>query len=211
MNLSTVFDSEITIVLNIFQDFFMISFCFFSLIILVYYIRRRYHLYLEMKTITAEQLWFLSFQNHLKNLRIKAMIANFVMIILLVEMGSVLNLVFTDRCRILTLFKMENNCSDSFILSFVEKDILSCITAQIYIPILCLFVKVLWLTYLHSPYKYCFIKWVVYMIVKILAVQIVGSSTQYSRTINSVLNCNLFSKVNLYHCYLLYSTGFYGT
>ena len=105
------------------------------------------------------------------------MIANFVMIILLVEMANVLSLVFTDRCRILSLFKMENNCSDSFILSFVEKDILSCITAQIYIPILCLFVKVLWLTYLHSPYKYCFIKWVVYMIVKILAILIVSFST----------------------------------
>ena len=144
------------------RDILSIIFCFFSLIILVYYIRRRYHLYLEMKTITAEQLWFLSFQNHLKNLRIKAMIANFVMIILLIEMGSVLSLVFMDRCRILTLFKMENNCSDSFIPSFLGKDILSCITAQICIPILCLLVKVLWLVYLHSPYKYCFIKWVVY-------------------------------------------------
>ena len=105
------------------------------------------------------------------------MIANFVMIILLVEMGNVLSLVFMDRCRILTLFKMENNCLNTLLTHFLEQDILGGITA-IYTPILCLFVEVLWLVYLHSPYKYCFIKWVVYMIVKLLAVLIVSFSTQ---------------------------------
>ena len=160
------------------QDSLAIPFCFFSLIILVYYVRRRYHLYLEMKAITTEQLWFPNFQNHLKNLKIKAMIANFVLIILLVEIGNILSWVFMERCIILTSLKLENNCSDSIVTSLLEFTILNSITDSVYIPILCLFMKVLWLVYLRSSYKYCVMKWVVYMIVKVIATQIVELITK---------------------------------
>ena len=142
-------------------DFFMISFVFFTLIILVYYIRRRYHLHLEIKAITTEQLWFRNFQNHLKNLRIKAMIANFVMIILFVELGTRVCFIIRNRCRMAALFKLNFTCPN-FGLTYTMYRTMELVTQLSYIPLLCLFVKVLWL-YLHSPYKYSVMKWLGYM------------------------------------------------
>ena len=46
------------------------------------------------------------------------------------------------------------------------------ITQESYIPLLCLFVKVLWLVYLHSPYKYSVRKWIAYIMMKIIAVYV---------------------------------------
>ena len=173
---SSSVQAKLNAALLMIQNSLAIPFCFFSLIILVYYIRRRYHLYLEMKAITTEQLWFPNFQNHLKNLKIKALIANFVIIILLVEIGNIISLVFIDRCRILTVLKLGNHCSDSTLTNFLEFTILN--TGSVYIPILCLFMKVLWLVYLHSSYKYTVMKWVVYMIVKVIATKIVELITK---------------------------------
>ena len=175
---SSSVQAKLNAALLMIQNSLAIPFCFFSLIILVYYVRRRYHLYLEMKAITTEQLWFPNFQNHLKNLKIKALIANFVMIILLVETGNILTSVFVYRCAILAVLKMGNNCSDSLLTNFLEENILGLITTSVYIPILCLFIKVLWLVYLHSSYKYTVMKWVVYMIVKVIATEIVELITK---------------------------------
>ena len=198
----------------------MISFCFFSLIILVYYIRRRYHLYLEMKTITAEQLWFLSFQNHLKNLRIKAMIANFVMIILLVEIGTRVCFIIIDRCFLIKVLKLYLPCSSGGALHYIDFT-LEVISQESYFPLLCLFVKVLWLVYLRSSYRYSVMKWVGYVVMKITAFYVnlyigpIISHMVYSDSIetNVVFGvsyleqscCILFE----YIYYLIYSRRFY--
>ena len=220
MNLSTVFDSEVTIIVNSFQDFFMISFCFFSLIILVYYIRRRYHLYLEMKAITTEQLWFPNFQNHLKNLKIKAMIANFVMIILLVEIGTRVCFIIYDRCFLNELLKLNLPCSQTGTLYYMDFT-LEVLSQDSYFPLVCMFVKVLWLVYLHSPYKYSIMKWVAYIVMKITAFYaylyigpiISHMISAYSVEINDIFGCTymvgdcfiLFE----YIYYLKYSRRFY--
>ena len=204
------------------DDFFMISFIFFTLIILVYYIRRRYHLHLEIKAITTEQLWFRNFQNHLKNLRIKAMITNFVMIILFVELGMRVCYIIKDRCSIASLFKLNFTCPH-FGLVYTMYSPLEIVTRSSYIPLLCLFVKVLWLVYLHSPYKYSVIKWVGYIVMKIIAVQtytyippIIGE--MYGYTENGTEKHEIafilyplewFCMVFEYVYYLLYSRRFY--
>ena len=164
------FSIQLNIILNYICDFFMISFCFFSLIILVYYIRRRYHLYLEMKAITVEQLWFLSFQNHLKNLKIKALVANFVITILLVEIGTRVCFIVRNRCEITALFKLKFSCPNFDFIHYACYS-LELVTQNAYIPLVCLFVKVLWLVYLHSPYKYSVMKWIAYIVMKITTYQ----------------------------------------
>ena len=121
-----------------------------------------------MKTITAEQLWFLSFQNHLKNLRIKAMIANFVMIILLVEIGTRVCFIIIDRCFLIKVLKLYLPCSSGGALHYIDFT-LEVISQESYLPLLCLFVKVLWLVYLRSSYRYNVMKWVGYVVMKITA------------------------------------------
>ena len=168
MGMPSLLGSDFSIVLQILIDSLMISFCFFSLIILVYYIRRRYHLYLQIKAITAEQLWFRSFQNHLKNLKIKALIANFVMIILLVEIGTRVTIIYNSRCFYYQLLQLSmSSCPAKGALSEINIT-LEMISLSSYIPLVSLFVKVLWLVYLHSPYKYSVMKWVGYIVMKII-------------------------------------------
>ena len=203
-------------------DFFMISFVFFTLIILVYYIRRRYHLHLEIKAITTEQLWFRNFQNHLKNLRIKAMITNFVMIILFVELGTRVCFIIRNRCRMAALFKLNFTCPN-FGLTYTMYRTLEIVTQSSYIPLLCLFVKVLWLVYLHSPYKYSVMKWLGYIVMKIIVRQTYTYippiiSEMYGYTVNATEGNEMtfiayelpnFFMFFEYVYYLLYSRRFY--
>ena len=167
MDLPSLNDNTFAVVLEIFQDSLTIPFCFFSLIILVYYIRRRYHLYLEMKAITTEQLWFPNFRNHLKNLKIKALIANFVMIILLVEIGTRVWYIYNERCFYYKLLQPNMSCTAGGILYDIDFK-LEMISQSAYIPLVSLFVKVVWLVYLHSSYKYSVMKWVAYIVMKII-------------------------------------------
>ena len=56
--------------------------------VLVYYLRRRYYLYAEMKGISSEKLWYSNYQNHLKNLKLMALISSFIIVILSVEIAN---------------------------------------------------------------------------------------------------------------------------
>ena len=71
-----------------------IPFCLLTLFVLVYYIRRRYKLYLEIKRVPQELLIMESYKNHLKNLKLKCVINNFIIVILVLEfvqnMGEVI-------------------------------------------------------------------------------------------------------------------------
>ena len=139
------------------------TFCMLASVILVYYIRRRYCLHLEMKEISAENLWYANYQNHLKNLKIKATISNFVLIIILLE--------------------IINNCSNAVILIYImvgANEILEKVIVHIilvsqlcYIPLLCLLLKVVWLAYLHYPYRHTIIRWTAYIILRLFAVYII--------------------------------------
>ena len=75
-NISTIIDTvEIAIAPTCF------IFCVLATVVLIYYVRRRYYLTVEMNGISREKLTYLNYQNHLKNFKIKAMISNFVILI----------------------------------------------------------------------------------------------------------------------------------
>ena len=140
------------------------SFCLFASVVLIYYVRRRYLLHFEIKSISQDELMLQSFQNHRKNLRIKALISNFIIVIVVVEIVYIFSCLLSAiqalrPFRVLERFAFLLNYS--LIISF-----------HCHLPILCMFLKVLWLIYLHSPYKYTIIRWTWYIVVRFVVVSI---------------------------------------
>ena len=152
--------------LSIFIILFL-SFCLLASVVLIYYVRRRYLLYLDMKSISQDELTLLSFQNHRKNLRIKALISNFIVIIVIIEIliylsFSLLSIDYLEEYSS-TLFKNMLRVLTKF--SYIYKYI-SVISYFCHLPMLSLLLKVLWLIYLHSPYKYTIIRWTWYIVIR---------------------------------------------
>ena len=220
-NSTSSVNTQVLVILGYISYFLIMSFVILSVAILVYYIRRRYKLYLEIKAITVEQLWFHSYQNHLKNLRIKAMIANFVILILLVEIGTRVCYIYQYRCRLYVLLKLQvdTHCHTTGII-YCLNFIMKFITQESYIPLLCLFVKVLWLVYLHSPYECSVRNWTTYIMMKIIAVYVcvlllpVISKFMYGYSVGRLIEIisimvQSFSMIFEYITYLVYSRRFY--
>ena len=160
--------------LSVFIIIVCFSFCLLALAVFHHYVRWRYRLYLEKKGITREQLWYPCYQNHLKNLKIKAMIANFVIVIILVEIANNSS-IFLERILILS---KENR---------VTWDILNHIrfvTKYSFIPIICMFLDVLWLAYLHSQYRFTIKRWIAYIVLRLIAMNITYQlARNYPRTV----------------------------
>ena len=131
-------------------------FCLLSTCVLIYYIRRRYMLHVEIKGISRENLWYPNYRNHLKNLKIKAMISNFIIIILLDEFLNNLTNTYLE----VQFIRDRNSVTESIMFN------LRYITQYCYFPLLCCLLKVLWLAYLHSPYQYTVMRWVAYMVLR---------------------------------------------
>ena len=177
---------------------------------------------MEIKAITVEQLWFRSYQNHLKNLRIKVMIANFVILILLVEIGTRVCFLFQNRCRLYVLLKLQvdTHCHTNCSIMLFLNNVLNVSTMESYFPLLCLLVKVLWLVYLHSPYKYSVRNWTAYIMMKIIAVYVcdlllpVISKFMYGYSVGRLIEIisiivQSFFMIFEYITYLVYSRRFY--
>ena len=134
------------------------SFCLLVIIVLIYYVRKRFLLHKDIKFIRLENLGRISYENHLKNLQIKAVLSNFIIIILLLELKNNISslIVFFP-----TLFFLVNNkrLIDSYSASEKHLIFLIEISQICYIPVLALLMKVLWLAYLHSPYAYTIMRW----------------------------------------------------
>ena len=183
------------------------SFCVLALAVLLFYVRKRYRIYLEIKEISREQLWYPNYQNYRKNLRIKAMIANFIIIIILVEVANN-STIFIDRILLL----LDASKSIDYIVYNVRF-----ISKYSFIPILCMFLDVLWLAYLHSQYKYTIMRWTAYIILRIILMNIVYHWVRYDSISNIEnhlkLSLNrgllLFFEVLDLLTYLWYSRRFY--
>ena len=142
---------------------FSFTFCSLASVVLLYYIRRRYLLSLEMKKITPELLWEQNYKNHLKNLKIKAMISNFIIIILLIEIHSIFSQIIFNLNSWLILFNAKWSISPLF---YIINSWMSCFSIQCYVIVLCLFLKVLLLAYLNLPYKYTIMRWTAYILLR---------------------------------------------
>ena len=172
--------------------------------ILFYYIRRRYLLSKEIKGISSEKLMCPNFQNHLKNLKTKVMISNFIIIIVFVEFVNSNVRILQDLNFILT------HHSHQFINS------VSIISHLCHIPLLYLFMKVLWLAYLHSTYKYTIMRWAAYIVLRTILLAFV-----YLAVLVNPFKCDesiilffydlifvIYEIIDIF-TYLLYSRRFY--
>ena len=203
MKLKTI-DDFLSLVLS----FVCLSFCLFALPILLYYIRMKYRLYLKIKSIPLDKLVFENNKNDLKNLKLKSMIVNFIIILILIEIannGSIL----IDRIVDLS----HGNDQIWTILNHVRF-----ISKYSFIPMLCMTMDVLWLAYLNWNYKYTIMRWTLYIILRIISMNILyqliryyfeNSTAEYEivRSLNRVL-LMIFGIIDLI-CYIWYSRRFY--
>ena len=130
--------------------------CVLATIVLVYYIRRRYILHLYMRDITPEMLWLVSYINHKKNLKIQATIANFAIIIILVEIANNIANVYNNLVILIPY-----NEQLLVLMVYVRSHTQLC-----HVPLLCMLLKVIWLAYLHAPYKYTIMRWTAYIVLR---------------------------------------------
>ena len=137
----------------------------------MYYIRRRYKLYREIKRIPQELLFKESYKNYLKNLTIKCIIHNFIIVILVLEfvqnIGEVIfiipNWVQETNSKIISIFPFLFtflNYSDMFFFSMRFS----------VVPVVSLVMNFLWLAYRKYKYKYMIVRWTVYIVIRSLTV-----------------------------------------
>ena len=108
-------------------------------------VRKRYRLYRDIRCIPSDLLYFETYQNYLKNIRIKSMIHNFIIIILYLELVnntnyviiSLLNILWTNyRTLEKTLLDPENK-----LINF------NYCLRMAFVPLLSLLMNILWLVY----------------------------------------------------------------
>ena len=162
-------DDKVFVIGNLFETILPIPFCFLTLFILIYYIRRRCSLYQEIKRIPRELLLMQSYQNHLKNLSIMAIINNFIIAILLFEL--IQNISFSMRRLPLwvELFDKENEEKFNFLINLrTAIDIYIPGMNVVLVPLLSLLMNYLWWAYRKYEYKHLIFTWAVYILLRSL-------------------------------------------
>ena len=135
-----------------------------------YFLKRKFMLAKEIRNILKNDITMSpGFQNHLKNLQIKLMITNFVVIIVFAEI--MFNLSFAgiefpswgDTFQKNNVSSFPNLGRGQIYFRQIETIAVLC-----HIAIPCLLLKVLLLIYLHCPYRYTMMRWSIYIIVRIV-------------------------------------------
>ena len=146
-----------------------LPFCLMTVVVLGYFIRMRYKLYQEIRKVSVEALFKQSYKNHLKNLKIRSMIANAIIGVLILEFLQNIfyviyllpdwTLIFGEniRTKFANLFHIR---------SYVEI-IVSPIRLSL-VPILSMMMDLLWLVYRKYGYNYTTARWMVYILARAL-------------------------------------------
>ena len=188
-------------------------FCVLVLFVLVYYIRRRYKLYKEINRIPQELLIMESYRNHLKNLKIKCSINNFIIVILVTEF--ILNLyVFNHNFSIVIGYFVKDFNFGSFME--VEKYSYLVYISILYslVSVLSMMMDFLWLVYRKYEYKYSMIRWTWYIAIRTLVLLLfqypIPLSLDY-QIINSFLTYAIFTIYPIIDLiqYMYYARKFY--
>ena len=156
-----------------------IIFCVLALFVLVYYIRRRYKLYKEIKRIPQELLIKESYRNHLKNLKIMCIINNFIIVIVIMEFTDNIGQIFIYLISVLLYFMKYSNLRS--LLDIQKYSFL--FTTPIYysfVPVLSMLMDFLWLAYRKYEYKYTLIRWTWYIVIRISVIFLVGFLSNYT-------------------------------
>ena len=179
-----------------------IIFCVLALFVLVYYIRRRYKLYKEINIIPHEVLIKESYRNHLKNLKLKCIINNFIIVILVMETLQNLGQIFTNLPSVIINFLKETVKNLSSLQDIRMYSALFYIPMYYtLVPVLSMMMDFLWLAYRKYEYKYRIIKWTWYIVIRIL----VAFLFQYT-----VCSMTFFS-LNYERIYSNLANAFFGT
>ena len=141
-------------------------FCILALFVLVYHIRRRYKLYKEINRIPQELLIMESYRNHLKNLKIKWIINNFIIVILVMEFLQYFGQILLYYPFIIVFFVKEFNIH--FLTELENSSSLFTIPIDYtLVPVLSMMMEFLWLAYRKYEYKYTMIRWTWYIVIRI--------------------------------------------
>ena len=148
---------------------FCLIFCVLALFVLVYYIRRRYKLYKEINRIPQDLLIMESYRNHLRNLKIKCIINNFVIVILVMEFLMYLGQILMYYPYMIEYLVKEFNIH--FLMEIQNYSFLFYIPSyHSLVPVLSMLMDFLWLAYRKYEYKYTMIRWTWYIVLRILVV-----------------------------------------
>ena len=197
------------------SDIFSLTTLLFSLLaiaVFCHFLRRRYLLRGEIKNISKDDLMKPCYQNHLKNLQIKLMITNFVIIIVFVEFMFNLSLAGRALPKWKDTFKENIFSFQDLKKASLTLRYIGIITVYCHIVIPCLLLKVLLLAYFHCPHRYTVMRWSIYITVR--CVVFVGSFfinskiyTKELRSLRDILGSVAFFAD--FFTYIIYSRRFY--
>ena len=165
MDTQTIVTVNVAIVLI--YSILPLIFCILALFVLVYYIRRRYKLHKEINRIPQELLIKESYRNHLKNLKIKCIINNFIIIIVVVEFIQNLCQFLYNFPYVIHYFANDLNFS-SFMEIGKYSELVYMSIYYSFVPVLTMLMDFLWLVYRKYEYKYTMIRWTWYIAIRAL-------------------------------------------
>ena len=151
----------------IIYSLFPLIFCILALFVLLYYIRRRYKLYKGINGSPSELLKMQSYKNHLKNLKIKCIINNFIIVIIAIELVQNLGQFMAYLPSWNLVFNIENANINTFMYTIQYYTYLIAMPIRFsVVPVLCLLMNFLWLVYRQYEYKYTIIRWTWYIVIR---------------------------------------------
>ena len=154
-------------------------FCVLALFVLVYYIRRRYKLYKEIKRIPRNLLILENYKSHIKNLKLKCTINNIIIIMLMIEIAqNVLQFIYFFPAWMIDFLE---DCPLYIELQYSSTLLLLPIRYS-FVPVLSMMMDFLWLAYRKYEYKYTIIRWTWYIVIRALVIFLI----QYSSFANLI-------------------------
>ena len=191
------------------------SFNIFAFAVFCYFLRRKYLLRREIKNFLKNNIMMSpSHQNHLKNLQIKSVITNFVIIIVFVEFMYNVSIVGTAAPSWLGTFnETKSTLFRDMQGTYPFFRMIATFTLFSHIAIPCQLLKVLLLTYFHCPYRYTIMRWSVYIIVRIVVFFALFILTLHITYVNEILVLQSILRALAYFVdiltYIIYSRRFY--
>ena len=160
------------------QSFSCLSFLLLAFFVLIHFLKRLKSLFLQRRYFHEHQHHKHNFDvtNHLKNLSIKLLITNFIILILIIEILNNFSSLIIYILLCIEYFKASHlkiYSESSHLKIYRIANEIGFITYFCYLPTLCLIMNVIWLVYMHSPYKYVIARWSLYIVLRLVAISII--------------------------------------
>lgn len=184
-----------------------IPFLLVTLLVLGYYIRKRYRLYQEIKRVPPGLLFMENYKNHLKNLKVKSMVSTVIIVILIVEFLYNVTYILSKFPIWLSQFGVNDQHLEVF-QGYVSS--VNVVLRLSFVPLLNFFMDLLWLVYRKYEYKYTRIKWITYIVVRVILMVYVNTSFLPTSIDTSLIQLNItFFHILDFVQFIYYSRRFY--